>query len=64
MRAHLESIKADIEENVGTLGVLSVDQIDDYHFGYFEDMGLPKRTYGGWGVPGFLYCPRCDPVSD
>ena len=64
MRAHLESIKTDIGEIVGVPGVLSVDQIDDYHYDYFKDIGLPKRTYGGWGVPGFLYCPKCDPVSD
>ncbi len=61
--AHYGALEQDIREQVGMPGVLSVRQTDEYHYEYFKSIGLPKNAYGGLGVPGWMYCPRCDPVS-
>ena len=64
MVKHFKALREDIDESIGKPGVLSVSQIDTYHYDYFEDIGLPPRTYGGWFVPGALYCSSCDPISE
>ncbi len=65
MRLHFEALLKDIREQTGTkAGVLSVNQVDKYHFKYFEPnppWHLGEFTYGGWGVYGGLYCSDCDP---
>ena len=64
MVRHYDELKTDINRSIGIPGILSVKQIDQYHYRYFESIGLPKRTYGGRGVPGIFYCSGCDPVSN
>ncbi len=64
IRSHFRALQGDIRDNIGTPGVLSVEQIDSYHYDYFESIGLRSSAYGGRGVPGSLYCAKCDPVSN
>ena len=66
MKAHYDKLKIDIKRSEGEIpGVLSVKQIQDYHEGYFKEIGLPPNAYGGSGAPDFIetwvYCGACDP---
>lgn len=61
--AHRSGVEAD---RVRILGLLSRNQIRDYHENYFRSLGLPGLTFGGT-VMGFmgegansLWCIACD----
>ena len=70
MEFHYRELRADINGNIGTPGVLSVQQVDDYHYRYFQSINLSQSTYGG-SLLSFLpasvrrisYCSGCDPVA-
>ena len=70
MEFHYQELKIDINANIGTPGILSVQQIDQYHYQYFNSIGLPRNTYGGHLLSAFpasvrrtIYCSNCDPVA-
>jgi hypothetical protein len=71
-RGHAEAVSADASTKVGEqAGLLSLEQIAEYHHRVFEAHGLPKQTYGGtpYGfapdwleflLAGGLYAPDAD----
>lgn len=70
MEAHFDALRADFAGPIGTPGLLSVEQIDEYHYEYFESIGLRRSAYGGHllsafppAVRRFSYCKACDRVG-
>jgi hypothetical protein len=70
MEHHYEELLVDINTSIGTPGVLSVEQVDQYHYDYFNSIGLPRSAYGGHLLSAFpasvrrtMYCANCDPVA-
>lgn len=62
-------ITATGQDNQGILGKLDVQRIALYHFDEFDDLGLPRRTFGGTPITGTLvdlrvtrriWCPSCE----
>ncbi len=67
IEAHYEAME---DDSRGMLGILSVKQVDKYHYKYFDDKGWGKNTYGGSFLRAFpdsvkrwFYCKLCDPVD-
>ena len=59
--AHAKAVDAD---QYVLKGLLSANQITDYHGDYFQELGLPRSTFGGsLPLSEFLFnwCPECDP---
>lgn len=71
-RLHAIFVRRDIKGGIGErLGILSLQQIADYHHVAFQKFGIPSHFYGGTWVEalpdkaefylyGQLYCHDCD----
>jgi RHS repeat-associated protein len=66
MNAHATAVELD---NLGIKGSLNADQITRYHHKVFNEIGLPKATFGGTPLTGTmaevdvwkgLWCKGCD----
>ena len=58
-RAHFMAVESDTR---GRFGLLSADQITEYHEVYFTQRGLPYTTFGGsfLGFRTSYWCAGCD----
>lgn len=57
---HARAVNAD---TFGVRGLLSANQISEYHESYFRNLGLPGATFGGslfFGVRTDYWCSGCD----
>jgi len=62
--ANLHAYEVDVDFQGSVYGLLSRNQIRDYHESYFIELGLPKVTFGG-AIMGFMgldsfWCEGCD----
>ena len=65
IKEHIKATEKDIAEGIGEVpGLLSAEQISEYHRDVFEQRGLEPWRYGGSLLPGFLdnltWCQGCD----
>lgn len=72
-RKHVTAVKRDYDKKIGKVpGLLSLEQMANYHHAVFQAEGIPSHYYGGtrnklipdqweFELYGDLYCHDCDP---
>lgn len=66
VKAHAEAVRRDFRDPDGVPGLLSRQDIRDFHHKVFRKWGLPPETFGGDSLgallihPVYNWCPECD----
>ena len=65
-KAHAAAVDNDLRNQIGVPGLLSPQQVAEYHWDVFKKYGVAREVFGGtmWGLPANSYaitwCEGCD----